>query len=222
MEQARLEAELKSLGREVDPHFLFNNLNALAHLIDQRSDAASWFVRTLSDSYRYVLDCRGRALVPLADELNALERHRTLADVRYAGSVRLAVRVPPADARRLLLPPVSLSELFQNALKHNLASPDRPLHIRVGLEGSTLIFENEMRPAPGRALSTGVGLGNLSERFRIATGGETKWGHEDGRFVVRLPLVESRADAGVQPAGGSESEARALRAAGPASTAPRG
>src|SRR4026208_649266 len=53
LEQARLATELGRLGPEVDPHFLFNNLNALVHLIDQKSDAASSFVRTLSATYRY-------------------------------------------------------------------------------------------------------------------------------------------------------------------------
>ena len=53
----------------------------------------------MSASYRYVLECRGRALVPLADELAALERHRALADIRYGGGVRLAVDVQAADAR---------------------------------------------------------------------------------------------------------------------------
>src|SRR5919106_438648 len=93
VEQARLQTELESLGREVDPHFLFNNLNALTHLVDQRSDAAPGFIRTLSATYQYVLECRGRALVPLSDELEALERHRALADIRYARSVCLDVEV---------------------------------------------------------------------------------------------------------------------------------
>ena len=87
------QTELECLGREVDPHFLFNNLNALTHLIEHRSDAAPWFIRTLSATYRYVLECRGRTLVPLADELEALERHRALADIRYAGGVHLDVEV---------------------------------------------------------------------------------------------------------------------------------
>ena len=195
VERARLEAELESLGREVDPHFLFNNLNALAHLIDQRSEAAPGFIRTLSATYRYVLECRGRTLVPLADELDALERHRALADIRYAQGVRLHVEVQPADARELRLPPVSLAELFQNALKHNTVAPDLPLHIRVRVDGTTLIFENDLRRGPKAARSTGIGLANLRERFRIATGGAIVWGTEEDRFVVRLPLVRSAAAA---------------------------
>jgi hypothetical protein len=191
MERARLETELESLGREVDPHFLFNNLNALAHLVDQRSDAAPGFIRTLSATYRYVLECRGRALVPLADELEALERHRALADIRYKGGVRLDVTVTRPDAQQLFLPPVSLAELFQNALKHNIVSPDLQLDIRVRVEDTTLIFENDLRSKLKSPRSTGIGLANLRERFRIATGRAAVWATEGDRFVVRLPLVRN-------------------------------
>ena len=192
IEQARLEAELESLGREVDPHFLFNNLNALAYLIDQRAEAAPWFIRTLSATYQYVLECRGRTLVPLADELEALERHQALAEIRYLGGVRLDIEVQPADAHQLLLPPVSLAELFQNALKHNTVAPDLQLRIRVRNEGTILIFENDLRPGPPPSRTTGLGLANLTERFRIATGSAVVWAAEEGRFVVRLPLVRAR------------------------------
>src|SRR5215510_3794707 len=97
VERARLQTELESLGREVDPHFLFNNLNALSHLVDQRSDLAARFICALSATYRYILEARGRALVPLARELEALERYQVLANIRYSGNVRLEVRVSPAD-----------------------------------------------------------------------------------------------------------------------------
>jgi two-component sensor histidine kinase len=190
-EQARLQTELESLGREVDPHFLFNNLNALAHLVDERSDAAAKYIRILSATYRYVLESRGRTLVPLADELDALERHRALADIRYERSVRVDVEVPAAEARELCLPPVSLGELFQNALKHNTVAPDVPLHIRIRVDDMTLIFENDLRPGPNPRRSTGVGLVNLRDRFRIATGRAAEWASENNRFTVRLPLVKN-------------------------------
>lgn len=192
MEQARLQTELESLGREVDPHFLFNNLHALAHLVEQRSEAAAGFIRNLSATYQYVLACRGRTLVPLADELEALERHRALAEIRYPGSVRVEVTIRP-EQTQLLLPPVSLAELFQNALKHNTVAPDLPLHIRVRIDGTTLIFENDLRRGRNPAGSTGIGLANLAERFRIATGRPAEWMNDGTCFVVRLPLV-SRAN----------------------------
>jgi hypothetical protein len=94
---------------------------------------------------------------------------------------------------------VSLAELFQNALKHNTIAPHLPLHIRVAVEGPVLVFDNDLRCGSGPTRSTGVGLRNLSERFRLATGRAVEWGVEAHRFVVRLPLVE----------GGSSSPRRA-------------
>ena len=198
MEHARLQTELESLGREVDPHFLFNNLNALVHLIEQRSESAPWFVRTLSATYQYVLDCRGRTLVPLAEELDALERHRALAEIRYGGDVRLDVAVQDGDAARLLLPPVSLAELFHNALKHNTVAADRPLHIQVRVEDQTLVVENNLRPGPSDSPSARIGLTNMRERFRIATNRVIVWSIEDDRFIVRLPLVSADRQTGEQ------------------------
>ena len=191
MEQARLQTELESLGREVDPHFLFNNLNALTHLIEQRSEKAAWFIGTLSATYRYVLECRGRTLVPLTDELDALERHHALAYVRYAGAVRLAVDVQPDDVSAFCLPPVTLPEVFQNAIKHNVVDAAHPLHIRVRIEDQALVVSNDLRPAGPPERSTGFGLINLRDRFRIATGRHVVWGPEGDQFVVRLPLAAS-------------------------------
>ncbi len=192
MEQARLQTELENLGREIDPHFLFNNLNALAHLVEQRSDMAPWFIATLSATYRYVLECRGRDVVRLAEELEALERYGTLAHVRYAGCVRLDVQVRADDAARLCLPPVTLAELFQNALKHNVVDAGSPLSIRVSVEGTALVVENDLRPGTTPSHSTGIGLINLAERFHIVTGKRVVWGAEENRFVVRLPLVDGQ------------------------------
>jgi LytS/YehU family sensor histidine kinase len=109
--------------------------------------------------------------------------------------------VPQAGAGRLYLPPVSLPELFQNALKHNTVALERPLRIHVHVEDGTLVFENELRAAPKYMRSTGIGLTNLAERFRIATGRTVSWGTEGDRFVVRLPLVHNPNAA--EPAGRS-------------------
>jgi hypothetical protein len=195
IEQARLQTELESLGREVDPHFLFNSLNALSHLVEQRSERALPFISALSATYQYVVACRGKALVPLAWEVEALERHRLLADIRYAGQVRLDVHVDRAAAEACSLPPITLTELFQNALKHNTVAATQPLHIRVRIDADRLVFENDLRQPPVAPRSTGVGLANLSQRFRIAAGRSIEWRVEGGLFVVTLPLVRSSNDA---------------------------
>ena len=86
---------------------------------------------------------------------------------------------------------MSLAELFQNALKHNTVSDDRPLHIQVRVEDDTLVVENSLRPGPTQPRSTRIGLTNVRERFRMATNRVMVWSVERNRFIVRLPLVSS-------------------------------
>jgi hypothetical protein len=187
-EQARLEAELEALGREVDPHFLFNHLNVLVHLVEKRSDAAVPFVTALSDTYRYVLESRGRRLVSLETELQALRRHATLARIRFGERIALSIQVDLEAARRMQLPPVTLPELFQNAVKHNDLSA-APFSVTVQLDRDTLIVRNDRRPLPGpQSSSTGSGLANLSQRFKLAVGRDATWFADECCFEVRLPL----------------------------------
>jgi Histidine kinase len=187
-EQARLEAELEGLGRAVDPHFLFNNLNTLAHLVERRSDAAGPFVTALGDSYRYVLESRSCRLVPLLAELDAMRLHAILSRIRFGNGIVLCIDVDPAEARGLHLPPVTLPELFQNAVKHNDLTIT-PFPISVRLDADTLIVTNERRPRSGPCTpSTGIGLQNLSQRFKLALGREIAWESGSRHFEVRLPL----------------------------------
>ena len=188
-ESARLSAELDRLTREVDPHFLFNNLHALQHLVERRDDRTIPFLEALSETYRYVLASRDQTLVPLEDELRALDRHHTLASTRYGGCVHLRVEVPPEAIRGLSVPPVSLGELLQNALKHNVVNAEQPLTFVVTLEGDELIVSNPVRRRSQPVASTGVGLMNLSERVRLAVGRPITWMDDGGRFVVRVPVL---------------------------------
>lgn len=188
-EAARLQAELERLTREVDPHFLFNNLHALQALIEQHDPRAATFIETLSETYRYVLSARNRMVVPLDEELRALDLHHTLAATRYGGQVRLDVQAPPELAARFAIPPMSLGELLQNALKHNIVSREHPLTLVVRLEGDEIVVSNDVRRRAQPAASTGVGLENLSERVRLMAGRPVTWTDDGARFIVRVPLV---------------------------------
>ena len=197
LEQERLRAELTALSREVDPHFLFNSLHSLAHLVEHRSSDAVPFIEALGDSYRYVLAARSRTLVPLSEEIAALRRQHLLTRIRFGGAVQIELRdLPAAVTDALQIPPVTLSELLTNALKHNTVTADHPLTLALRLEGQTLVVENACRPEAIRHSSfvirqcEHVGLSNLADRHRLATGQTVTWEERDGRFTVRIPLVK--------------------------------
>jgi hypothetical protein len=189
MEQARLRLDLERLMRDVDPHFLFNSLHALVHLVETHNPQAVAFAHALADSYRYVLETRDEPLVPLADELAALERHHLLTSLRYGHRVRLQIDVPGGDAARLLVPPVALPELLTNAAKHNDASPDDPLVVCVSVGDDVLIVENARRPRAVAVASTGTGLESLSIRCTHVAGRPLGVLQTADVFRVELPVV---------------------------------
>ena len=184
-----VEAELAALQSEVHPHTLFNNLNALSHLVEQGHPRASAFVAALANSYRYLLRSGSKRLVPLADELELLGQFMSLVTIRYADGLAVVVEADGATASRWLIPPVVLPELLENAVKHNEFTADNPLQINVRLEGDRLTVSHDRRPRRSEVASTGVGLENLAQRFRLTTGVAARWGETGGRFVVTLPLV---------------------------------
>jgi LytS/YehU family sensor histidine kinase len=119
-----------------------------------------------------------------------------LTRIRYGGAVHIELRDLTDEATEVLeIPPVTLSELLTNALKHNTATTDNPLTLVLRLDGQTLVVENTCRPKVTSNRQTAsvnvqhVGLTNLAERHRLATGQTVTWGEQDGVFAVRIPLV---------------------------------
>jgi two-component sensor histidine kinase len=194
LQRLNVEAELLALRSEIHPHTLFNNLNALSHLVEQRHPRASAFVAALAGSYRYLLRSGSKRLVPLADELALLDQFLSLATIRYAGGLTVQVHVDARAAERWHIPPVVLPELLENAVKHNELGADNPLQIEIRLEGDRLTVSHDKRPRRTAVASTGVGLVNLAQRFRLTTGVAARWGETGGRFVVTLPLADGGAN----------------------------
>ena len=129
--------------------------------------------------------------MPLADELALLDQFFSLVTIRYSDGLKVTVQVDAASAARWQVPPVVLPELLENAVKHNEFSADNPLEIEIRLEGDRLTVSHEKRPRRSAVASTGLGLDNLAQRFRLTTGVAARWGETGGRFVVTLPLVAS-------------------------------
>jgi hypothetical protein len=190
LEQARAQAGLAALKAQTDPHFLFNSLNTLGHLITQDAPRAREFCDTLAEVYRYVLASRERDLVPLADELAFLRRYHRLLELRFGPALPLegAAEVEGA-ARGWLVAPLALQGLLENAVKHNQASAAEPLPVRLTLEPGMLVMVNTVRPRRQALPSAGVGLANLDERCRLVAGRALEVRREGGRFEARVPLV---------------------------------
>ncbi len=191
--RASTQAQLDALQSQLDPHFLFNNLNTLAALIEPGNAPAQQFVEKLADVYRYVLLAQGRATVPLAEELAFVEAYLTLHKARFRENLRVEISIASAALARHVAP-LSVQLLVENALKHNVASREHPLHLRLTVTASApdaLVVENTLRPrTAGLAPGTGTGLANVRRRYELlGTTQPVEAGIVANEFRVQLPLL---------------------------------
>jgi two-component system, LytTR family, sensor kinase len=188
VERAHLAGQLEGLRNQVNPHFLFNSLNTLIYLIPEEPDRAVRFVQQLSKVYRYVLESRDAQLIALRDELVFLDAYIFLLRERFGDNLRVELRtgdLPPDTA----IVPLTLQILFENAIKHNIISGDKPLSIEVFPENDHLIVRNNLQRKKQVMDSTGVGLENIQLRYKMLTGREVVVIPSAAYFTVALPVT---------------------------------
>lgn len=189
LDMERSNAELEALRNELDPHFIFNSLNTLNHLILHNPLQAHSFNNKLAQVYKYFLINRNKQLVPLPDELEFMENYFYLLKIRHDDKLQMQLEVKAQDDRTLI-PPCALQILLENAIKHNEFTAKEPLMIRVQQNGQGLKVSNDVKPKPYPAHSTGIGLKNLSARYRILCKKDIKVERNGTSFSVRLPLID--------------------------------
>lgn len=191
METDAVKARYVALQQQLDPHFLFNSLNTLIAEIEYDPPVAVDFTQHLSDVYRYILQSKDRETVSLREEMAFLDSYVYLHQVRSGGSLQLDRQIPD-EYMECRVPPLALQLLAENVLKHNHMSGQEIMTIRLYAEGNRpprLVMENPVRPKKQRPASTGKGLQNLAERYRLLCG-ETVLVRNDGQiFSVSIPLL---------------------------------
>lgn len=191
LERARVEAELEALKSQIDPHFIFNSLNTLSHLIEETPARAKLFNDSLADVYRYILQNKGRELVLLREEMGFLQDYFSLLLIRFGQAVQLQTNVPESLYDHYLIPPISLQILVENAIKHNEFSDKEPLVIHISLNDTNeLVIHNYVRKKILRRGSSRIGLHNLGERYKLTTNKEITIRQEADEFSVSLPVLE--------------------------------
>ncbi|WP_162910469.1 sensor histidine kinase [Hymenobacter oligotrophus] len=192
LQSANQRAQLEALQQQLDPHFLFNSLNTLSALIEPDNEPAQDFVERLADVYRYVLLSRERSLVPLHEELAFVEAYVALQKARLRDNLQVSLAVPEALLAHWVAP-LSVQLLIENALKHNEASRQNPLHVHVAATADGWLTVHNARRARTTSLgpSTGMGLRNIRERYALlAPQRPVAVLDEAATFGVRLPLLQ--------------------------------
>ncbi len=198
------ESQLKALRAQVNPHFLFNTLNTIADLISSEPEKAEAMTERLATVFRYVLARTEGNLIAVSEEFEFLRTYLEIEQARFGDRLRVEMTVDPRIAA-MLIPPLILQPLVENAIKHGLASKltGGTLRICATDEGERLrlTVEDDGEGWRGQRLHShiqgGVGLKNVTERLQTLYGARASLvvqsaAGEGTQITVTIPKDETQ------------------------------
>ncbi len=193
-ERTAMQAELKALRAQINPHFLFNALNSIASLIRTRPGEAEEVTEHLADLFRYSLRSSDRSSVTLGEELESVEYYLAIEATRFPDRLSVEVLVPPA-LRRVRVPSLLLQPLVENAIKHGLNKSEESCKITISSrrEGDEVVLAvADTGPGfasinPATVFSSGTGLNNVQSRLELEFGAKAGIDIHRNRVEIRFP-----------------------------------
>ncbi len=190
LKRENLSAQLNALRTQVNPHFLFNNLNTLVAIIPENPQQAIDFVQQLSKVYRHILEVEDEQSILLKDELDVMKAYAFLLKTRFGNNLSVNITIPDEKLLKKIVP-LSLQILMENAIKHNIVSAEKPLHINVFAENGSLVVSNNLQIKNQVNESTGIGLDNIRNRYKLLSEKPVKVTESGINFTVSIPLIEN-------------------------------
>ena len=189
VEQEKRTAELQFLKAQIDPHFLFNNLNTIDALIDKDPQGAKAYLHKLSQLYRYLVSSKDQEVVPLEEELAFAKNYVYLIEERFGKAYQFDIQNKHPRPSEVWIPPGALQTLLENIVKHNQASHQDPVKTEILINDKKITVSNDRRQKNNLVDSTGTGLDNLKARYKLLTDQEIEI-VADEAFIVVLPLIK--------------------------------
>ena len=192
LEQIGVTASLKyqQLRSQLSPHFLFNNLSVLTGLIEEEPKKAIHFLENLSSVYRYFLTQEKQDLVKLEEELEFADKYMDLLQIRFEDSISYNSSILSNVPKNLFILPLSLQQVFENVVKHNAISAEKPIEINLYIEDDYLVISNSLIPKKQLEKSEKVGLKNIGNRYGFFTDKKIYAGSDDINYIIKLPLLK--------------------------------
>jgi hypothetical protein len=188
LEKEKAMAMYEGLKQQLNPHFLFNSLTSLSSLIQYDQQAAGNFLEGLSKIYRYILKSRDHETVPLIEEIKFVQTFVQLQQTRFEKGLFLNIDVPE-ELNYCKIVPVTLQNLIENAIKHNIIDEDSPLQICIYAEDEYLVVKNNLQRKNFVETSNKQGLTNLMSLYSYLTPKKVMIKETNDAFFIKLPLL---------------------------------
>jgi streptogramin lyase len=192
LEREKIRSQLETLRSQINPHFLFNSFNTLISEIEEDPPTAVTYVEKLSDFYRSIVMNREKDLIVLGEELGILNDYAFIQQKRYGNAVRMTNNVTEAQAKQYYITPLALQLLIENAIKHNVVSLEKPLHIELFIdENEYLVVKNNITKKLQDEKGSSMGLQNIRKRYELISRKAVIIEHDEQYFIVKIPLLKT-------------------------------
>jgi len=189
LEKELMVIKFEVLKNQLNPHFLFNSLNVLSSLVGHDTAKAQLFIDEFAQVYRYVLETIEKPLVTLVKELEFSRSFMYLQQIRYGESLKFEVNVD-SKSFNLLMPPLCLQLVLENAIKHNMINDAQPLLVKIYEEPGWLVVQNNIQRKISIGNSMGIGQNNLMKRYKQVSNKVPIFLLSNKVYLARLPLIE--------------------------------
>jgi len=166
------EAELRALRAQINPHFFFNTLNTIAHLVETNVENGVTTIEKLADLFRYTLASTRKERVALREELDQVQRYLDIEKLRYGDQLRSSI-IAEENLDALRVPPMLLQPLVENAIRYGKdAEGNVELTIRAGRENDIIrieVMDRGVTPVDQEELVNGPGTGFKNVNHRLKT-----------------------------------------------------
>jgi sensor histidine kinase YesM len=179
-------ADYYQLKQQVNPHFLFNNLNTLISFIEIDQKKAIEFGHHLANTYRHYLKNNNEEFVLLNDELEFINDYLAIYKSKFESSFNYNIEASPKPNQYILT--FVLQEIIDNIFKHNILVENEPLEIIISINEENLIINNSFNPKETIS-SSGMGLNNIKKRYEFHSKNDVIWVKENNNFEIQLPIL---------------------------------
>jgi sensor histidine kinase YesM len=187
-----LEAQHEKLKNQLHPHFLFNSLTALKSLIRKDPALAEDYLVKLSGFLRFSMAHNEQNVVALEEELKFSLYYLDMQKIRFRDALVFTVDIPEHHLQNASLPVFSLQLTLENAIKHNKLTQEEPLTISMRyIEPDWLLVENNIHEKTGADPYSGIGLKNLSDRYKLLVHDDIRIDNDTHTFRVYLKIIRA-------------------------------
>jgi LytS/YehU family sensor histidine kinase len=188
LEKEKVIVMYESLKQQLNPHFLFNSLTSLSGLIETNQQVAGNFLEQMSGIYRYILKNGDNETVSLKDEIEFVQLYINLQRTRFKNGLQVNVNVPD-EYLHYKIAPVTLQNLIENAIKHNIIDAGSPLVIDIFIEGDYLVVKNNLQKKNVVETSNKKGLAQFTSLYRYLSDLPVIIEETEKIFEIKIPLV---------------------------------